>query len=1068
MKQYGFYGTSREDEELKLKEVNEITARKLKETQGMVQSLADELHEQKEVYDADDKEGLAQWFNTDARFQEVRKDLLRAERARKKPYFGRIDFVDSEKDEDETYYIGKTLIADNPSEPIVIDWRTPIASVYYDHGLGTCTYKVPREGSFSLDLKRKRTYEIEGDEIKNYYDSDVVANDDLLTEYLSKAKRNVLSEIIATIQQEQNEIIRMNPRHNIVVQGSAGSGKTTVAMHRISYILYNYELEFKPESFYIIGSNKVLLNYITGVLPDLDVYGARQMTMEELFSRLLYEEWDRNIKIIPIDKFDPVSPVKESAAWFKDLEIYCDRFEWKYIPRNPVKVEKTGHVIISQDEIESVFRQYKQWSMADKLEKLTDILISHLETEIYGKYYSYSPEEQKALLRHYKQYYKKLQWDGSVFDFYKEFLDEQAGRGKAVNYTDGSVDLYDLAALAYIYKRFKETEVIQEASHVIIDEAQDFGMMVYRSLKYCMSKCTFTIMGDVSQNISLNSGLADWEDLKKLMLPNKYDSFGLLRKSYRNTIEISKFATDILRHGTFPIYPVEPIIRHGNDVSVIKSEDETALISSLKKVLADYTEKEYETIAVITKDIKDCDRLYSLINKDVKVKKFSDEDTDFTNGIMVLPIEYSKGLEFDAVVIFNPTSESYPCEDGYAKLLYVAATRALHELSVVYTGTLTELIAGKIPEGRENNIITEDTFHEKPFKFEEDTRTTAEIAKSLAKEGDAELKLREKYGPKRIAINDLKPKPPVEAAIKKPVIEPTKDSLRPETPFSAYVSGTCKTDTSRPKPVVKKPVISSKVKPVEKAENTSFSYYSTGVIEKKEERKPKAKVPMRSEFGTMPDGTSLQPMGHGRIDNSVKWVVSGKTGLEITGGYGLLRIIPVSDEAVRFVFSKDNTTNFVPLPKETPRKPGLKWTVKESREGVDLLLPRIKVHVDKKTGAVSWFDSKERLLLSENTTLPRQLHANRPLWWEYLDFGKKESLTAHGIEDYEWPDISSAAQYISHTINSDRAAVIMSNKGYQLVIPAGIKVLACTIQQFGPYLMFEDSDFIDFIIRSAT
>ena len=197
-----------------------------------------------EVYDLDEKEGLAQWFVKDNRFREVRQDLLRAERACKKPYFGRIDFIDSENDKKATYYIGKSVIYEDPADPVVIDWRAPVSSVYYEQNLGKCRYKVPREGAFEIDLKRKRTYEIEDDGIKDFYDSEVVANDELLTKYLSKSKRNVLSEIIATIQQEQNEVIRINPHHNVLIQGSAGSGKTTVAMHRISYILYNYERIF--------------------------------------------------------------------------------------------------------------------------------------------------------------------------------------------------------------------------------------------------------------------------------------------------------------------------------------------------------------------------------------------------------------------------------------------------------------------------------------------------------------------------------------------------------------------------------------------------------------------------------------------------------------------------------------------------------------------------------------------------------------------------------------------------------------------------------------------------------
>ena len=156
--------------------------------------------------------------------------------------------------------------------------------------MGKCSYTVQGEGTFPIDLKRKRTYEIAADTLVDYYDSDVVANDELLTKYLAKNKKAVLGEIIATIQKEQNAIIRKSPRQNLIVQGVAGSGKTTVAMHRISYILYNYADDFRPEDFYIVGSNQILLGYITSVLPDLDVHGVRQMTMSELFVRLLHEE----------------------------------------------------------------------------------------------------------------------------------------------------------------------------------------------------------------------------------------------------------------------------------------------------------------------------------------------------------------------------------------------------------------------------------------------------------------------------------------------------------------------------------------------------------------------------------------------------------------------------------------------------------------------------------------------------------------------------------------------------------------------------------------------------------
>ena len=449
-----FYGTTREDEEKKLIRIQRIAEEKVESIKGVAAGLQDELKSLREVYDTEDKEGLAQWFNTDSRFQEVRNDLRRAERALKKPFFGRIDIVDEENAKKETFYIGKSVIAENPSEPEVIDWRAPISSVYYDHSLGKCKYKVPKEGIFEVDLQRKRTYEIEDEKIKDFFDSDVVANDDLLTKYLSKSKRNVLSEIIATIQQEQNEVIRRNPRHNVLVQGSAGSGKTTVAMHRISYILYNYDTEFKPDGFYIVGSNKVLLNYITGVLPDLDVYGVKQMTMEELFTRLLYEDWDKDTMTIKkLDKKDKSVGIKGTEEWFDDVKAFCDEVEWNHIPREDIRIEKNNRLILRKADIEKAIKEYPEWSMAQKFERLTDLLLSRLETEIYGRYYSYNVEEQKKLTKFYRDYFNRYVWKNSVFDLYQTFVEKEMVKHPDISFDKKEPDLYDLASLAYIYKR---------------------------------------------------------------------------------------------------------------------------------------------------------------------------------------------------------------------------------------------------------------------------------------------------------------------------------------------------------------------------------------------------------------------------------------------------------------------------------------------------------------------------------------------------------------------------------------------------------------------------------------
>lgn len=406
-------GITRQDEEKRLQHTLEIAQRKVDANRQSVQALAEELHAMQEEFDENDKEAQTLWHNADARFKFVNQDLRRAEQARKKPYFGRIDFRDKKLKKDEVYYIGRSVIADNPAEPEVIDWRAPIASVYYDAALGDVSYSVKGEGKYDITLSRKRTYEIENDELKDFYDSDVVTNDELLTKYLARNKKAVLGEIIATIQQEQNEVIRKKPQHNMIVQGAAGSGKTTVAMHRISYILYNYEQEFAPEDFYIVGSNQVLLNYITGVLPELNVYGVSQMTMEQLFVRLLYEDWDKSWQIKPVVK--GVTPaVKGTLVWFKELENFCLRYEYRAIPREDVVIEKTGKVLLDRATIARLLKETKDLSRADKISRLTDYLMARLENELSGKYYSYTQPEKQKLKHYYETYFGKREWKGSV------------------------------------------------------------------------------------------------------------------------------------------------------------------------------------------------------------------------------------------------------------------------------------------------------------------------------------------------------------------------------------------------------------------------------------------------------------------------------------------------------------------------------------------------------------------------------------------------------------------------------------------------------------------------------
>lgn len=720
-------GITREAEEAHLAQTIEITQQNFDKNIAQEQSLREDIHTLLETYGAKDVEALSLIDNTQLMYETVKRDRSRLEKARKKPYFGRIDFYDEDSKKDEALYIGRVGISKNIIDKVVIDWRAPVASVYYENAVGPCEYTVQNEKTYAIDLLMKRTYEIENDTLKDFYDSDVVANDELLTKYLAKNKKAVLGEIIATIQKEQNEIIRKFPKQNVIVQGSAGSGKTTVAMHRISYILYNYDKEFRPEDFYIIGSNRILLNYITSVLPDLDVYGIRQMTMEQLFTRLLYEDWDEHtMRVHALAKEDSFIHIKGTLFWFQNLEEYCRKLEEETILAEdiflevPVKTssvrrtsskvtfQKTSKILLTAEVIAAYLNENPEVSIQNKIAMLNKRVMAKVHNEITGKDIRYTADDKREIQKKYRWYFGGKEWKTSIFELYADFLEEQRLKGYQLPVPENDFDVYDLAALAYLYKRVKEIELVREASHVVIDEAQDFGMMVYSVLKFCMRNCTFTIMGDVSQNIHYGYGLNDWEALRKLFLTGPYDSFELLRKSYRNTIEISNFAMRILQHGNFPIYPVEPIIRHGKDVTMAQLSDDKELYRYTAEQVKHWQKEGLETIAIVCRDEKEAEKIKKKLGKKLSVTGDDLENTEFGSGVMILPVAYTKGLEFDAVLLFDPSREKYPSDDAHVKLLYVAATRALHELAVLYKDILTGLIADPVPERQQKVFKVEE------------------------------------------------------------------------------------------------------------------------------------------------------------------------------------------------------------------------------------------------------------------------------------------------------------------------------------------------------------------------
>ncbi len=998
-------------------------------------------------YNSKDVEMRTILYNTITMHDHMKRALMRNEKALSKPYFGRIIFHDESLDKNESIYIGKGGIARDTTHWMVVDWRAPVANAYYENGLGKCSYMAPGDTSIKIDLQLKRTYEIESGKLIDYFDSEVIANDDLLTKYLAKNKQAVLSEIVATIQKEQNDIIRKSPYHNIIVQGVAGSGKTTVAMHRISYILYNYEARFKPDDFYIVGSNRILLNYITGVLPDLDVYGVRQMTMEQLFVRLLYEDWDENKYRIKRHLTDNNDSIKGTSTWFHDLEQYCYETEYKAISRKSVYLnpkqfvegirngklgvfdETSGqsleprHLVclLDGDAIERYVEQNPSVSVQSKINMLNKRLRGKIKEEFLGKGIKYTEAERKAILKAYRGYYGGKVWKRSIFEMYADFLKSQNAKGYSISKPDTEFDVYDLAALAYLYKRIKETEVISEAHHIVIDEAQDFGMMAYRVLKFCIYQCTYTVMGDVSQNIRFGYGLNDWEELKKLLLPDPADSFGILKKSYRNTVEISDFATNILHHGQFSVYPVEPIIRHGSQVQVKQLDDRNALIRAAADICKRWqagsdresdTEAQaagtggFDTIAVVCRDqagaaaaAKELSRYIDVLGNDL-------EKAVFGSGIMVLPVEYTKGLEFDAVLILEPTREEYPVDDGHSKLLYVAATRALHELCVLHTGNLTGLIAEPVParcEAKADSAM--------------DTRPTSENKLPHS------------------ALRNVSGKQDVPARLRNKKISIVRNELSDET-------------TSSDKP--KRPAV----------KETAAPY-----THRKQQAPQNMLAKSSIKFGDMPATEKLRPSGHSKIDLAIRWVTKQADGLYLHSRYGVLRLSPVGSAIVRITFAKGGqiTEGF----HHTIAVHGTdkRWMYKESGSTVDLMTDELYLQVDKSTGAIRYMNRDKKLLLAERGKECRQLE-NTPdgktKTWLYLDWAKGENIYAMGAGDAKGLNLRGTARYISHENHTGELPFLLSDKGYGLLPATNGPVLCCDIPVYGSYIHAENAGQMDF------
>lgn len=608
--------------------------------------------------------------NYDAMLEEkfrLESQINSVERAKSTPYFARIDF--ESKTNNEKCYIGKLGVQDYDNNIITVDWRAPISSLYYDSNIGKCSYEAP-DGLIEGNLTLKRQYTIENSKLINFNDVDTVSNDELLKPYLSVSADNRLKNIVSTIQREQNEIIREKLGKNLIIQGVAGSGKTTVALHRIAYLVYNNRDLYKPSDYMVIGPNKFFVNYISGILPDLDVNGVSEYTIEEVFEKYVNEDYTINNNLDKITDCDNISKIKTSLELKNKIDEYFKIIE--ILPNEDFKIK--DEKIISKSIIKELYNEinpkyYK--SIKSKIDRLILLLNKYVDANkesittnlIKRKVSGEVIAEFKNNINIYlKKYFKVLNL--KIKNIYIDILNALNIDTREIS--NNRIDIEDIPPLIYIRYLLIGDNIFDNYKHIVIDEAQDYGEFAFYVLSKIFKNATFSIYGDLAQSLYSYRSIDNWECLNMVF---KDLEILKLNKSYRTTIEIMEEANRINKK--LNLTEAIPVIRHGDKVEYT-DKDLVYLINKLKE--------NYKTIAVITKTQDEANNLYIALKDKIDINLINKNNLNYDNSINILPSYLSKGLEFDSVIIVDSFDKQNNID---LKLLYVSMTRALHKLLIL-------------------------------------------------------------------------------------------------------------------------------------------------------------------------------------------------------------------------------------------------------------------------------------------------------------------------------------------------------------------------------------------------
>lgn len=637
-------------------------------------------------------------------YEEEEHKILLLEKMIKSPYFARIDFKFDDEDEFEKIYIGRSSLRKNSyQEMYVYDWRSPIASIFYRFMTGEAFYDAPC-GRVTGELNLKRQYEIKNGTLEYFFDSDVQIVDEFLRQLLSQNTTAKMKAIVETIQHEQDVVIRDMENDLLMVQGVAGSGKTSIALHRAAYLMYQgLQTKLSANNIMIISPNSIFEQYISNVLPELGEDNVISSVFEDILSELLngrkiQSRNDFLENLIVNSKYKEISRNSiefKTSSFFREI---LDQFLID-IPRQWIEFEDVyyeGKCVVSRQILKDKILGRTETPLGIKLEQLEDYILE----QIFGTGKGRGHKEEKNLIKQEIQKFIKI----DIVELYKILFSNEAyfysllqnsnlsqGIKSIWEYTRENLEadrLYydDAIAIAYLYLKIYGTNKYKNIKQVVIDEAQDYYPLQYEIFNLLFSNAKFTILGDMKQTLAKKEDISFYEQIQKI-LNKKKSSLIMLDKSFRCTNEILNFSLKFIEQSS----QIKSFNRNGDSPKVYIADNSEIFIDEIVKEINLCQEKGFQSICLICKTEKNSIYLFNKIKHKLDIQLIKNGSVSDLQGVFILPVYMSKGLEFDAVLICDADSPNYHDEDD-KNLLYVACTRALHKLSLFCENEVSPLI----------------------------------------------------------------------------------------------------------------------------------------------------------------------------------------------------------------------------------------------------------------------------------------------------------------------------------------------------------------------------------------